>query len=83
MAFVCILQSESSHRFYVGSTDNLPRRLGEHSRGHSLAIRGRGPWNLVYKEEFQRLLDARHRELEIKRWKSATMIQALIAGAVG
>ena len=78
-----ILRSEASQRFYVGSTDDLFRRLSEHERGHSLATRGRGPWKLVYKEEFPNLQEARRRELEIKRWKSARMIEALIANSVG
>jgi putative endonuclease len=83
MVFVYILQSETTGRFNIGSTDDLERRLSEHLRGHSLATRGRGPWKLAYKEEFETLLDARRRELEIKRWKSAKMIQALIRGSVG
>jgi putative endonuclease len=67
MPSVYILQSETSKRFYIGSTDDLLRRLSEHGRGHSLATRGPGPWKLVYKEEFHQLLEARRRELRIKR----------------
>ena len=78
MAFVYILQSETT-RFYVGSTDDLQRRMSEHLRGHSPATRGRGPWKLVYQKHFDTLIGARRRELEIKHWKSAKMIQALVA----
>ena len=83
MAFVYVLQSETTGRFYVGSTDDVERRLSEHMRGHSPATRGRGPWKLVLKEEFETLREARRRELEIKRWKSAKMIQALVRDSVG
>ena len=83
MAFAYILQSDTTGRYYVGSTDDLERRLGEHLRGHSLATRGRGPWKLVHKERFETLLQARRRELEIKRWKSAKMIYGLIQPSVG
>jgi putative endonuclease len=76
--FVYILQSETTHRFYIGSTNDLTRRLEEHARNHNLATRGRGPWKLVHQEEYESLLEARRRELEIKRWKSSKMIQALI-----
>ena len=62
MAFVYILQSEATQRFYVGSTGDLSRRLQEHARGHSLATRGRGPWKLVHQEPFASLLEARRRE---------------------
>jgi putative endonuclease len=82
-AFLYILQSKTSGKFYVGSTDDLERRLSEHERGHTPSTRGRGPWKLVRKEEFASLLEARRRELEIKRWKSSRLIRALIATPVG
>jgi len=82
-ALLYILQSEISGKFYVGSTDDLDRRVSEHARGHTPSTRGRGPWRLVYKEEFATLLEARRRELEIKRWKSSRMIRALVATPVG
>ena len=83
MAFVYILQSETTRRFCIGSTDDLERRISEHLRGHNLATRGRGPWKLAYTEQLESLLEARRRELEIKSWKSTKMIQALIRSSVG
>ncbi|MGA8871449.1 MAG: GIY-YIG nuclease family protein [Candidatus Acidiferrales bacterium] len=83
MATLYILQSQKTNRFYVGSTNDLTRRMAEHQRGHNLATRGRGPWELVYQEPFDSLIDARRREIEIKRWKSARMIAALIASKIG
>ena len=82
-AFLYILQSQSSGKFYVGSTDDLDRRHSEHARNHTPSTRGRGPWVLVHKEQFASLLEARRRELEIKRWKSSRLIRALIAMPVG
>ena len=79
MGFVYMLESLSSGRYYTGSTDDLDRRVSEHQRGKNLATRGRGPWKLVYFERFDLLADARRRELEIKRWKSAKLTKALIA----
>jgi putative endonuclease len=78
MAFIYILQSESSGKFYVGSTNDLQRRLSEHERAHSLATRGRGPWKLIHEEALPTLLLARQREREIKNWKSAKKIVKLI-----
>jgi putative endonuclease len=83
MATLYILQSKTTQRFYVGSTNDLVRRMEEHRRGHSLATRGRGLWELVYQEHFESLADARRRELEIKRWRSAKTIAALIAAKIG
>jgi len=83
MGILYILQSESTRRFYVGSTDDLVRRLSEHQRAHTPSTRGRGPWKLIYQEHFKSLAEARRRELEIKRWKSAKLIQALIQSSTG
>jgi putative endonuclease len=83
MAFLYILQSEKTRRFYVGSSNVLARRLEEHARGQTASTRNRGPWKLVYQEEYESLLAAHRRELEIKRWKSCRMIQALVWEAVG
>jgi putative endonuclease len=82
MAILYILQSETTQRFYIGSTDDLARRFSEHGRGQTLSTRGRGPWKLVYQEEHGSLLQAHRRELEIKRWKSSKMIHALIKESV-
>ncbi len=67
MCFLYILQSESSGRFYVGSTDDLDRRLSEHHRGHTASTRCRGPRKLVYTEPLETLIQARLRELEIQK----------------
>ncbi len=83
MAFLYILESLTTGRFYIGSTSDFDRRMQEHERGHTPSTRGRGPWKLVYRESFRSLLEARRREAEIKRWKSAKLIQQLIASRPG
>jgi len=84
MASLYILQSETTGRFYVGSTNDLDRRLSEHARNHTPSTRNRGPWKLVRREEYLTLFEARQREAEIKRWKSSRLIRELIShGTVG
>jgi putative endonuclease len=78
LAQVYVLRSVSTGAFYVGSTSDLSRRLAEHQRCHSAYIRGRGPWQLVYQEEFADLRAARRRERQIKSWKSHRSIEELI-----
>jgi len=78
VAFVYVLRSRSSGRFYIGSTTDLQRRLAEHARGHSPYTRDRGPWELVYQEEYAELAQARRRERQMKSWKSHRLIQQLI-----
>ena len=83
MAWVYILQSQSTGRYYVGSTNDLDRRLSEHRREHTPSTRHRGPWTLVLQESFPTLVEARRKELEMKRWKSAKLITALVEEAKG
>ena len=83
MAWLYILQSKTTGRFYIGSTNDLPRRLSEHERSHSLATRARGRWELVYQDMCETLSDARRRELQVKNWKSARRIRQLIENSIG
>jgi putative endonuclease len=83
MPVLYILQSTTTHKFYVGSALDLPSRLAEHERGHSPYTRGRGPWVLVYQEEYSTLIEARRRERQVKSWKSHRSIVELIEKASG
>jgi putative endonuclease len=73
-----ILESQRSGRFYIGSAKDAETRLAEHQRGQTPSTRGRGPWTLVYREEFGTIAEARRRELQLKSWKSHRSIQTLI-----
>ncbi len=45
MRYVYILQSEiNSEKFYIGSTNDLKRRLREHNEGHSTHTNKYKPW---------------------------------------
>jgi len=79
MHYVYILENPKG-RFYIGHTSDLQRRLSEHNspEGHSHLgkyTHKNDPWRLVYQEEFPDRSAAMHREHEIKRWKSSTMIR--------
>ncbi|MFA5034552.1 MAG: GIY-YIG nuclease family protein [Candidatus Margulisiibacteriota bacterium] len=76
--YVYILKSLKNNRYYVGSTSNLKRRLVEHNSGMTKGNRYYGPFELVYQEEYQSLLEARRRELYIKAQKSRNFIESLI-----
>jgi putative endonuclease len=47
MWYVYILKSAKHGRLYVGSTDNLKRRLREHNEGRSQSTRARRPLELA------------------------------------
>ena len=87
MYFTYILQSESTGRYYIGSTDNLDRRVAQHNnpgyKGSKTTKRFKGPWKLVYTESSQTRAEAMSREREIKSWKSRKAIQDLIINSDG
>jgi putative endonuclease len=77
-AFLYILYSEKLDKFYIGSTTDIDRRISEQNRGKEKFTKTGMPWELKYKEEFSELIDARRRELFIKKQKSRKFIENLI-----
>lgn len=82
MYFVYIIQSIMCGKFYVGCTDNIQRRVGEHNKGLSKYTKTDKPWKLVYSEEFTDLSLARKREYKIKSWHKRSAIESLIKGPI-
>ena len=76
--YTYILFSKTKNSYYIGSTNNIERRLAEHNRGKSTYTKRGIPWTLVYKEEFETKALAYQREMKIKAWKSRKMIEELI-----
>jgi putative endonuclease len=76
-AFLYIIQNLKG-MYYVGATEDLNRRLSEHDRGQNASTRGRGPWTLVYKEEYLTFIDAHTRERQIKRKRRRSYIDWLV-----
>ena len=68
-SFVYLLISEKDKKTYLGSTDNIERRLIEHNAGKTLSTRNRRPFKLIYKEELNSLIEARTREKYLKSRK--------------
>ncbi len=77
-----ILQNNLTGRFYIGSTNNLQRRLEEHNRGQTKSTRRKGKWYVVYKEEFKTNIEAKRRERMIKSYKGRNAFKQLVAAVV-
>ncbi|MEI7709398.1 MAG: GIY-YIG nuclease family protein [bacterium] len=69
MHFTYILECADTS-LYVGSTNNLEKRLHQHNHAKSGAhyTKIRRPVVLKYSEKFKTFGEARKREAEIKRW---------------
>jgi len=66
MYFVYVLFSEKLNKRYIGSTQNVDRRLNQHNLGKSKFTSGGIPWELIYKESFPTNAGARKREMFLK-----------------
>lgn len=70
----------SDGTYYVGSTWDIERRLGQHQAGEGAGYtRKRRPVELVYVEEYNRVEDAFAREKQVQNWSHAKRA-ALIRG---
>lgn len=65
---VYVIQNEEG-RFYIGLLEDVVTRLIDHNRGVSKWTKNRGPWKLVWQNEFFSLGGARKLENELKLQK--------------
>ena len=86
MYYAYILQSETSGRFYIGSTEDLDKRIAQHNnpdyKGSKTTKNFPGPWKLMYYETFETRSEALKRERQIKSWKDRRAILRLIKSQV-
>ena len=79
MFFVYVLRSLSTGKSYIGQTSNLKRRLQEHQEGIVRYTRGKGPWSLVYTEEYPTRSQAMKREKSLKSGKGREYLKEHLA----
>jgi len=77
MSTLYILKSLTNFRYYIGSTDNLTRRLTEHNNGKSPYTRLTKPFKLVFSKEYKTLKEARKTEHKLKKLKSRKIIERI------
>lgn len=75
--YVYILKN-SDHKFYIGSTNNLEKRLKQHNTGHTHSTRRMSGLELVFKQEYESLNEARKIENKLKKLKRHDYIEKII-----
>jgi len=77
MPCVYILQFTSG-KFYIGSTDDLGRRLKQHASGLTPSTKRLGKGKCVLKQDYDTLEDARSVEYKLKRLKRYDYIAKIV-----
>ena len=79
MFFVYVLRNPKG-LLYKGQTDNLQERVRQHNQkdGFRAYTKNRGPWTLVYFEEFQTRQQAKNREKFLKTGKGRSFLVELL-----
>jgi len=67
MFYVYVLKSAKDKKLYMGSTNDLKRRLLEHNTGKVASTKGRAPFHVRYYEAYESEDDARAREASLKK----------------
>lgn len=69
MPFVVYILQCADQTFYVGSTNNIEKRLHQHNylKTGAKYTRGRRPVTLIYGEEYKTVGEARSREYVLKQ----------------
>jgi len=74
MHYLYILRSQKDHNLYIGTTDNLKRRLRQHNNGQSKSTKARIPFILIYKETYSSKIEALKREWYFKNTGEGNML---------
>lgn len=64
--YVYVLESKLKKQFYVGTTNDLVKRVKEHNLGQNVSTKPYRPWKLIYYEANLNAQDAKRRETYLK-----------------
>ena len=67
MPHVYVLKSLKDNMFYIGSTNDLDKRLKDHNSGKNRSTKHRRPFVLVYHENYDNITEAENREKLFKK----------------
>jgi putative endonuclease len=81
--YVYILKSKKDNNLYIGSTNDLERRIDEHNKGLVFSTKSRSPLELIYYEAYKSESDARQREKNLKvRSRAFAQLKKRIPGSL-
>lgn len=77
-----VLKNTVTGKHYIGSTNDICRRLSEHNRGQTKSTKQEGEWKLIYSESYNTSIEAYHRERQIKSYKGGNAFKKLISAGL-
>ena len=75
---VYILKSQKNLRYYIGSTNDISRRLRQHCKGDVKATMNIRPLELVFFQNYDQLAIARKIEYKLKKLKNKNILERII-----
>ncbi len=77
MWYTYILRSKKDGKRYIGSTNNIKRRLKEHNLGQVMSTKNRVPFELIYYEVLNSESEARSKEQFLKTHRGYNELKRL------
>ena len=74
---VYILENQHS-ALYIGQTSNVYYRIKAHNENKVFSTKNRGPWKLIYTEEFETRSESMRREKFLKKQKGGDVLKRII-----
>ena len=68
MYYTYVIENKKGWR-YIGSSGDIAKRLSRHNSNSVRSTKNRGPFKIVFKEEFSTRTEARKRENQLKSYK--------------
>ena len=83
ISHIYVIQSQSSGKIYIGQTNNIELGLKRHNgllphKKSSFTYINKGPWKLMYKEEYPSCSMALKREKQLKNRQGREYLKDLI-----
>lgn len=83
MHYVYILKSKINGDIYVGFSNDLKTRFGQHNSGKVKSTQAYKPWILVYYEAYLDKKDATSREKQLKNHAAKNVLKIQIKNSIG
>jgi putative endonuclease len=72
---VYIIESTTG-KWYYGSSENVLQRVSDHNSNRDYYTRFKGPWELIFRKDFEDKTEALRFEVQLKRMRNKKYIRA-------